>query len=89
MQVGAILAAYLTGWLLLRIAWRDVFLLYSLPGLAGAVAFYAMFRNYPFQDRRVNDAELALILGDAPEGSRASGRPERTPWGDLLRNRAI
>lgn len=89
MQVGAIVAAYLTGWLLDRIAWREVFLLYSLPGIVGAIAFYAMFRNHPAQARLVNDAELSLIQGDASDESPVNNCSVKNPWGDFLRSRTV
>lgn len=90
MQVGAILAAYLTGWLLLWITWREIFVLYALPGLFGAGAFYLLFRNHPAEARRVNDAELALILDEDAKATSSAGRgPRRTPWRQLARSRAV
>ncbi len=61
MQVGAILAAWLTGVLMLEMSWRWVFVLFALPGFAWALGFYARFRNHPHEDASVNAAELNLI----------------------------
>lgn len=75
MQVGAIIASSLTGLLLAGLVWngsellppgrwRTIFLIYSIPGLLWAIAFWVRFRNRPEDHPGVNAAELARIRGD-------------------------
>lgn len=82
MQVGAIVAAWLTGMLMLEMSWRWVFVLFALPSFAWAYVFYARFRNYPYEDTSVNAAELKLINDDQ---ERLSAEPQATTseWREL------
>ncbi len=93
MQLGAVVAASLTGHLLGLIEWRWIFLCYAVPGIAWAVSFYATFRDDPARDERVNREELDLIRGtqdvDPEECSDAARRPDPTPWRALAGNRAM
>ncbi len=66
MQVGAILAASLTGILLTKMDWRVVFAIYSIPGIIWSIAFYLRFRDRPEQVARLNPAELELIRSGRP-----------------------
>lgn len=61
MQVGAIAASGLTGMLLVRMEWRWVFIIFSLPGIIWAIWFAISFRDHPEQDPRVNLRELKHI----------------------------
>ena len=63
--------------------WRTVFLVYSLTGLAWAVAWYAWFRDEPHQHGAVNQAELKLIGTDPPQAH------PRVPWSSLVGNRSL
>src|SRR5258708_2573056 len=47
MSVGGAAGAALTGWLVVPIGWRWMFVLYSLPGLLWAAWFWTWFRNAP------------------------------------------
>ncbi|HUG71140.1 MAG TPA: MFS transporter [Pirellulaceae bacterium] len=76
MSVGAALTMAITAVLLEDFHWRWVFRLYSLVGIAWAVAFYAYFRTFPRQHPWVNQAERELIEGDIPE--RADHVPTQT-----------
>ena len=81
MQIGAIIAAVLTGLLLLNMSWRSVFAIYAIPGLLWAVWFSVRFRNLPEEDPAVNEAELKLIRSSAGPGASAPrAEPEPTPW---------
>ena len=63
--------------------WRSVFLVYSLTGLAWAIAWYAWFRDEPHQHGAVNQAELNLIGTGPPEAH------PRVPWSSLICNRSL
>jgi ACS family glucarate transporter-like MFS transporter len=84
MGVGGALGTILTGWLLLAVSWRWVFLIYALPGLIWAVWFYFWFRDRPQDHRSVNAAELDIMGKDA---ARTAGEEEQappTPWGTIF-----
>src|SRR5205085_1538468 len=66
MQIGAVVAVLLTGWLLAPLGWRWLFGLYALPGLVWAAWFLVWFRDSPRDHPAVNDAELLLIRGSRP-----------------------
>jgi MFS family permease len=96
MSVGAAVAAMLTGFLLPRMAWQWLALLYSVPGVAWAVWFFLWFRDLPQQHRAVNAAERDLIRGssatDGEHGSTnhsAAEQRDPTPWRELLTSRAL
>jgi sugar phosphate permease len=62
MSMGGAVAMEVTGNLMRRFDWRDVFRLYSLVGVAWAVVFYLVFRTKPSEHPWVNQAERDLIL---------------------------
>ena len=75
MSVGGAVGAALTGWLVVEIGWRWMFVLYSLPGLLWAAWFWGWFRETPREHGAVNEAERELILaraGDLQSPSMAS-----------------
>ena len=86
MGVGGALGAVLTGWLMLSLSWRWVFVLYAIPGLLWAVWFYLWFRDRPRDHRAVNDSEIELIDGMQPKDvvTKESGGYLPTPWGTIL-----
>jgi len=61
MSVGGAVGAALTGWLVVEIGWRWMFVLYSLPGLLWAAWFWGWFREMPCEHAAVNAGELVLI----------------------------
>jgi MFS family permease len=67
MQVGAVLAAALTAFLMKSWSWEAVFFLYALPGLVWAAGFALSFHNRPEDHPQVNAAELALIREDTAD----------------------
>lgn len=104
MSVGGAAGAALTGWLVVAIGWRWMFVLYSLPGLLWAAWFWGWFRNAPQEHGAVNAAERELIEGQRPAAgadgiSAAAGRtgPDRrgseraspTPWLELVSSPAM
>jgi MFS family permease len=61
MSVGGAAGAFFTGLLLSSLSWRSIFLLFALPGLAWAIAFWFWFRNRPEQHPQVNRAESDFV----------------------------
>lgn len=88
MQVGAIVAAALTGALMASLGWRNEFILFAIPGVIWAIAFYIRFRNTPEESPNVNAEELKLIRqrDESPGSDSASAEHEHLSWSQLLRN---
>ena len=66
MSVGGAVGAALTGWLVVEIGWRWMFVLYSLPGLLWAAWFWGWFRETPGEHAAVNAGEVQLISPEPP-----------------------
>ncbi len=84
MSVGAALGAAATGELLdLGFSWRQIFVLYSVPGVIWAAGFFIWFRDTPGEHPAIDDAERELIAsgldvdGDTPENT-------PVPWFAML-----
>jgi ACS family glucarate transporter-like MFS transporter len=88
MSVGGAMGAALTGWLVVAIGWRWMFVLYSLPGLLWAAWFWAYFRNTPREHGSVNTAELQLIVGEQLADGASSPAPA-IPWLQLVSSPAM
>lgn len=69
MQVGAIVAAGLTGLLIGDLGWRGVFVAFAAPGFLWSIAYFARFRDHPEDDPRLNARELQLIRDTRPPDS--------------------
>lgn len=82
-QVGAIIAAGLTGWLLVFVSWRWMFVLFALPGLLWAWIFYVWFRNRPQNHAAVNPGELRLIGGETVDRSDSADGESDESYGDV------
>jgi len=84
MSIGGALGTALTGWLVVSQGWRMTFVLYGLPGLLFAAAFYAWYRDSPADHPAVNESELELIARGQPRATvplaTAAGRREPIPW---------
>ncbi len=100
MSVGGFVGAMLTGVLIVQVGWRMLFVIYAVPGVLWAVAFYLWFRNDPAEHSAVNSAELALIRGPqlvssadqsppTPHEVAGAGNAMSTPWAAMLSSRAI
>jgi MFS family permease len=90
MQVGAVAAAILTGFLLEPLGWRWLFVLFAVPGLAWAGWFWLWFRDNPEDHPAVNEAERDLIRGGRPASHpERRERSEPTPWRALFTSRAM
>ena len=90
MQVGAIVAAFLTGILLEKgLSWQMVFLLFSIPGGLWSIFFYRWFRDSPSDHAKVNAEELALIANpgvkkEELKEEKAVTTNSRAPWLKLV-----
>lgn len=101
MQVGAIGAAALTGFLIDTstwqrfgmepLGWRNVFILYAIPSILWAIHFIIRFRNYPEESPLVSEPELESIkTGRVQELSSTVERmKEPTDWARILTNRSM
>ncbi|SIO20907.1 MFS transporter, ACS family, glucarate transporter [Singulisphaera sp. GP187] len=87
MGVGGGIGAALTGFILVYVSWRWMFLLYAVPGLIWALGFALWFRNNPCEHPSVNPAELALISAGAKRTDQQVVGP--IAWRTLLANRAV
>lgn len=88
MSVGGFIGALLTGYLIVYLGWRLLFVLYALPGILWAAGFWFWFRDRPEQHRGVNQAELALIRAGQPP-STGDGKLPPTPWKTILSSPAM
>lgn len=88
MQIGAILAAALTGILLAPLGWRWVFIAFSIPGILWAIVFYIRFRDRPEQVPWLNNAELGIIqaTGTTAQAERKFQGNQLHSWGAMLRS---
>lgn len=90
MQLGGIMAAVFTGYLIGPLGWKNVFLLFSIPSLIWAAWFYCRFRDYPEQDPTVSQSELAMIQqGRTDGGDRERDSDAKTDWLALMSNRTM
>ena len=96
MSAGGALGSWITGVLLEELAphvgpgwnWRLTFLMFALPGVLWALAFWFWFRDEPGSHPAVNAAELELIAKGRSPADSAGGR-EPTPWAALLSSPAM
>ncbi len=74
----------LVAYVLEFMTWRHAFVLFSLPGVVWAIAFYRWYRDDPRPHPGINAAELALL---PPAEDTAVGAA--VPWRRLLRSRSV
>ncbi len=72
MLIGGGAVSNLNSELLLRLDWRSLLGVYSIPGFVWAVWFFVWFRDRPGEKLSVNQAERDLISADAGLQSRKS-----------------
>ncbi len=82
-SLAAAFATPFVSWLMLRMGWRWVFFITSLPAFVVALLWWFFSTNSPRQHRFINQAELAITNSDAEPVRRAYG------FGTLLRDRKI
>lgn len=85
MSVGGAIGAALTGWLVVHVGWRAMFVIYSVPGLIWAAVFWLWFRNSPREHGGVNEAERALLPAESP----AETKRAPVPWQELVSSPAM
>jgi MFS transporter, ACS family, glucarate transporter len=64
--------------------WRHAFVLFGIPGLVWAIAFYWWYRDDPRKHPSVNAAEIALM---PPAADTAVAHD--MPWGRLVKSRSV
>lgn len=91
MSLGGALSAYVAGLLAADVTWRQLFILFALPGLAWAAGFYRWFRDLPSEHRATSEAERALIADGREQNRDAadSAAQAATPWGPMLTSRSM
>lgn len=85
-RVGGALTLPLVMWLISTVGWRQSFVATGVLGIAFALLWVWLYRD-PAKHARVNEAELALIHGDAPAHSGADDG--RIRWLALLTHRPV
>lgn len=76
-NVGAILAPLLVPWIALTWGWQEAFILVGAIGF-GWIIFWWIFYEVPQRQKRLTQAELALIQSDPPDS------PVKVPWLKLI-----
>jgi MFS family permease len=89
MLIGGAFAAGLTGLLIGRLGWRELFVLYAVPGLAWAAWFALWFRDRPRDHASVNPAELDIIDTASGEPPVKPAARAFIPWLKLLGSAAL
>ena len=64
-------------------SWRRAFEIFGALGIVWAIWFYWWYRDNPRDNKKINDAELALLEGSE---NLASGHGD-VPWGKLIRSK--
>ncbi|MDP9160597.1 MAG: MFS transporter [Acidobacteriota bacterium] len=82
-SLAAAFATPFVSWLMLRMGWRWVFGITSLPAFVVALLWWRFSTNTPRQHRYINSAELAITNSDCEPVHRTQG------FGTLLRDRKI
>jgi MFS family permease len=67
-------------------SWRGAFVLFGGLGVIWAIFFYAWFRDNPKDNKKVNDAELALLAENAKDAESGHGD---VPWGKLATSPSV
>ncbi|MES2792343.1 MAG: MFS transporter [Planctomycetota bacterium] len=86
-QIGGAFAPWLTSELMQAIGWRWTFLVFSIPGIVWAAAFYWWYRDDPQTHPATNEAERRLIAAGTSSNHGMAHPP--IPWGIVLRSPQI
>ncbi|HEX3727156.1 MAG TPA: MFS transporter [Pirellulales bacterium] len=84
-QLGGTLAPVTAAYTIEALGWRATFVVFSVLGLAWAVAFYRWFRDDPAEHPGTNAAERALIAATAAPSPAHRAQPA-IPWRTILAN---
>jgi MFS transporter, ACS family, glucarate transporter len=91
-RAGGAMSPILLGTLLIGycgMSWQIAVTLLGAVGLVHAIVFYALFRNSPDQDARVNAAERELIIAGEIRDERDDRHATVLPVRTALRNRSL
>jgi MFS transporter, ACS family, glucarate transporter len=80
---GGAFTPVLVFWVLQFVSWRRAFEIFGALGILWAIWFYWWYRDNPRDNRKINEAELALLEGSE---QLASGHGD-VPWGKLIRSK--
>jgi ACS family sodium-dependent inorganic phosphate cotransporter len=81
--LGTLLGLLATGWIVARLGWQMAFYVFGIVGLGWVFVWFSTVHNDPATDRRLSDAERALLPRQAP-AAQAS-----IPWRRLLLRRPV
>jgi len=82
---GGAVTPLLAVWVISLVGWRWTFVVFTIPAVIWAVAFWWWFRDNPRDHRSVNAAELELIHGAQTN----SAGNAKVPWAKIFRSRAV
>jgi MFS transporter, ACS family, glucarate transporter len=80
---GGAFTPVLVFWVLQFVSWRRAFEIFGALGILWAIWFYWWYRDNPRDNKKINEAELALLEGSE---QLASGHGD-VPWGKLIRSK--
>jgi MFS transporter, ACS family, glucarate transporter len=80
---GGAFTPVLVFWVLKFVSWRRAFEIFGGLGVLWAIWFYWWYRDSPRHNKKINEAELALLEGSE---QLASGHGD-VPWGKLIRSK--
>jgi len=80
---GGAFTPVLVFWVLQFVSWRRAFEIFGALGVLWAIWFYWWYRDNPRHNKKINEAELALLEGSE---QLASGHGD-VPWGKLIRSK--
>ena len=80
---GGAFTPVLVFWVLQFVSWRRAFEIFGGLGVLWAIWFYWWYRDNPRHNKKINEAELALLEGSE---QLASGHGD-VPWGKLIRSK--
>jgi MFS transporter, ACS family, glucarate transporter len=80
---GGAFTPVLVFWVLQFLSWRRAFEIFGALGVLWAIWFYRWYRDNPRHNKKINEAELALLEGSE---ELASGHGD-VPWGKLIRSK--
>jgi MFS transporter, ACS family, glucarate transporter len=80
---GGAFTPLLVFWVLQFVSWRRAFEIFGALGVLWAIWFYRWYRDNPRHNKKINEAELALLQGSE---ELASGHGD-VPWGKLIRSK--
>ncbi|WP_233342807.1 MFS transporter [Burkholderia cepacia] len=83
-KFGPVLTPILGATIIAAWGWKEIFLLFAIPGIALSLVWFLMVADKPSQSRAVNGAELDIISESGAEGGsiRQTTASKAMPWLD-------